>query len=322
MEQAVTDAIRSVIGDEPAELHVPYLPENAKKYVLECLDDGKLSAGVKVRKFEEMICEITGAKFAVATCNGTSALYASLMCMGLTSGTIKIPALTFVATANAVVQTGMRPHFVEPENAHLPVDLLGYKSPAQGAVRDSCQAFGVPTLTGTRVYSFNQNKTVTTSLGGAVVTDDEGLAKEIFHRITTCRVPHPYRIDHDGYGWNYRMADVNAAIGISQLEIFPQIMQMKHALAIRYKEAFDKIGVRMMESRNDWLNTILVPPEKQESIVKALHEKGWKARYLPTPLHMLKPYKNFPKDNLERSISIWKQAISLPSSPYLGIPYA
>ena len=267
-----------------------------------------------------MICEITGAKYAVATCNGTCALYAALMCLGLTSGAIKIPALTFVATANAVMQTGMRPHFVEHENAHIPVDLLGYISPAQGIVRDSCQSFGVPNR-GTRVYSFNQNKIITTALGGAVVTDDEGLAKEITHRITTARIPHAYRVEHSHIGWNYRMADINAAIGIAQLECFEMIMKAKQALADRYKEAFDKLGIRMLESGNNWLNTIMVEPEQQEPALIALHAAGYKTRMLPTPLHMLKPYQNFPKDDLSRSVDIWKRAISLPSSPKLGMQY-
>lgn len=320
MESEVVEVVRSIIGDESAELHVPWIPENAKKYVLKCLDSGKLSAGIKVKKFEEMICEISNAKYAVACCNGTSALYATLMCLGLTNGYIKIPALTFIATANAVIQTGMKPHFVEFEDANLPVDLLGCISSAQGMVRDSCQAFGAR-ISGTRIYSFNQNKIITTSLGGAIVTDDESLAKEISHRITTARISHPWKIEHNKTGWNFRMSDVNAAIGIAQLEIFHEIMQAKHALAERYKEAFDKIGIQMIESKNNWLNTVLVPSEKQESIIKALHEKGWKARYLPTPLSLLIPYKDFPCDNIDQSIDIWKRAISLPSSPYLGFRY-
>ena len=320
MEQEIVAAVRSVIGNEPANLHDPYLPPKTRQYFEETIAGGQLSAGVKTKRFEEMICDITGAKYAVATCNGTAALYAALMCLGLTSGTIKIPALTFVATANAVLQTGMRPHFVEHENAHLPVDLNGFISPARGAVRDSCQAFGVANK-GTRVYSFNQNKIVTTALGGAVVTDDEGLAKEIFHKITTARVPHSYRVEHDAIGWNYRMSDVNAAIGIAQLEVFPFIIQAKQALAERYKEAFDKLGIRMMESGNNWLNTIFVEPSQQIAILDALHSAGYHARMLPTPLHLLKPYQNFPKDNLERSVDIWKRAICLPSSPKLGMKF-
>lgn len=320
MEQEIVHAVRSVIGDETANLHDPYLPETTKKYVLETIESGHLSAGIKVKRFEEMLCEITGAKYAVATCNGTCALYATLMCLGLTYGTIKIPALTFVATANAVAQTGMKPYFVEAENAHLPVDLLGNVSSARGIVRDSAQALGAK-ITGTRIYSFNQNKIVTTSLGGAVVTDDEGLAQEIFHRITTARIPHAYRIDHDNSGWNYRMADVSAAIGIAQLEIFPRIMNAKKALAQRYKEIFDRLGIKMMPTENNWLNTIIVEPGKQISILEALHKAGYQARMLPTPLHFLKPYKNCPRDNLDRSIELWNRAICLPSSPKLGMRF-
>jgi perosamine synthetase len=320
MEREVVEAVRSVIGDAPAEMHEPYLPLSTIRYINECVESGKLSAGKKVKQFEEMVCEISGAKYAVATCNGTCALYAALKCLGL-SGTIKIPSLTFVATANAVVQTGMTPHFTEHKDAELPVDLLGAISPAKGAVRDSCQAFGTKGITGTRVYSFNQNKIVTTSLGGAVVTDDEALAREIAHRITTARIPHPYLVEHDNTGWNYRMADVNAAIGIAQLEWFEVIVEAKQILADRYKEAFDKIGIKMMPTGNNWLNTILVPPDRQIAIIEALHNAGYKARMLPTPLHSLKPYVYCGNDDLTKSMDIWHQAISLPSSPKLGMKH-
>jgi perosamine synthetase len=321
MEQEIVEAVRSVIGEAPAELHEPYLPPKTILYINECIESGKLSAGKKVKQFEEMVCEISGARYAVATCNGTCALHAVLSCLKLT-GSIKIPALTFVATANAVMQTGMMPHFVEHDAAELPVDLLGVVSPATGVVRDSCQAFGVKGITGTRVYSFNQNKIVTTSLGGAVVTDDEALAKEIAHRITTARISHPYRVEHDNVGWNYRMADVNAAIGIAQLEQWELIKHSKQVLADRYREAFGRLGIEMMPSGNNWLNMIVVPPDRQIDILEALNAAGYKARMLPTPLHRLKPYCHYPHDNLSHSVRVWNSAISLPSSPKLGMKNA
>jgi perosamine synthetase len=317
----VIEAVRSVIGNNPAELHKPYLPPKTIEYLQDCIASGNLSAGILTKRFEEMICDITGAKYAVAMCNATCALHVTLVCLGLTSGTIKIPSLTFVATANAVTHAGMRPHFVEPENAHLPVDIHGMNSPVDAILRDSAGELGTKGITGTRIYSFNQNKIVTCSLGGALVTNDEKLAKTVFHKITTARMNHLWLVEHDAIAYNYRISDINAAIGIAQLEQFDYILKAKRALADKYKKAFDKIGVEMIwdEDSNHWLNTILV--DNRDEVLQGLHDAGYKARAMPTPLHLLKPYKNHPKDDLTKTVNIWKRAIQLPSSPELGFLY-
>src|ERR1700761_9124125 len=116
----VVEAVRFIVGDEPQKLHEPWLGGNEKKYVQEVIDSGHLSSGKWVERFEDMICNISGAKYAIATVNGTAALHSALVCSGLMQGTIKIPSLTFAATASAVIQAGMRPYFVEPENANIP----------------------------------------------------------------------------------------------------------------------------------------------------------------------------------------------------------
>lgn len=321
METEIVEAVRRVIGDDPAELHVPYLPPKTNEYVASCIASGQLSAGKWTRKFEEMICEFTGAKYAVAICNGTCALQIALICSGLTSGTIKIPALTFVATANAAVHAGLRPYFTEQEDANLPVDILGHKSNAEGLIRDSAASFGTKGITGTRIYSFNQNKIITCSLGGAVVTDDEALAKDINHRVTTARIPHPWLVEHDKIAYNYRISDLNAAIGIAQLEEIQLILDAKKALAERYRETFKKIDIEMVwqEDSNHWLNTITV--ENRDDTLRALHAAGYKARCMPTPLHMLKPYRNSSHDDLSKTMDIWRHAICLPSSPSLGMRF-
>jgi len=312
----VLNAVRSVIGDGPAKLHEPLLQGKEREYVGQVIASGHLSAGPWVERFEAMLCEATGAKYAVATCGGTAALHTALACSGLTAGTIKIPALTFVATANAALQAGMRPHFVEPEHAHIPVDLNGVESPAKGIVRDSAQSFGIP-LTGTRIYSFNQNKPIA-CIGGAVVTDDTALADKIRKFTTTARVPHDFLVEHDGFALNYRLSDIHAAIGVAQLEQWPVIKTAKEMLAKRYKEAFDAIGVKMWPGT--WLNSIMV--DNRDEIIEALHQAGYKARCLPTPLHTLPHLKNCPKDDLSRTMAVWKQVVQLPSSPRLGLKYA
>lgn len=311
--QHIIEAVRSVIGDEPAELHQPYIGGQEQEFAKQCIGSGMLGAGHWVDEFEQMLCKITGAKYAIATVNGTCALHAALVCSGLTSGTIKIPALTFVGTASAVIMAGMRPHFVEPENANIPVDLNGVESAAKGIVRDSAQSFGIP-LKGTRIYSFNQNKVIA-CIGGAVVTDDNKLSDMIRHYVTTGRIPHEYKVEHDIVATNYRMPDLCAAVGLGQLMNFHKIQEAKSVLHERYRAAFALLGIKMWPG--NWLNSILV--DNRDEVIDALLASGYKARCLPTPLHMLKPYRNCPYDDLSKSMSVWRHVVQLPSSPKLGM---
>lgn len=311
-KEQIVAAVQSVIGSASAELHQPYLSVQERENVLYCMQSGMLGAGRWVDEFESLLCQITGAKYAIATINGTCALHATLVCSGL-SGTIKIPALTFIATANAVTAAGMKPWFVEPEDAELPVDLNGVQSAANGLVRDSAQSFGIP-LQGTRIYSFNQNKTIA-CIGGAVVTDDANIAAKVRSYVTTARIPHPYKIDHSTIATNYRLSDLCAAVGVGQLHNWDKIREAKSALHQKYASAFDAIGVKIWPGT--WLNSIMV--ENRDEVIEALQASGYKARALPTPLHLTKPYQDCPRDDLSKSVEIWNQVVQLPSSPKLGM---
>jgi len=126
----IISAVRSVIGDEPALLHTPVFQGNELKYVSECVTTGWVSSvGSFVTKFEELLCEITGAKKAIACSNGTSALFISLKLAGVElNDEVLIPSLTFVATANAVSHCGAIPHLVDSEFETLGIDCEKLKS--------------------------------------------------------------------------------------------------------------------------------------------------------------------------------------------------
>lgn len=321
--------VQDICGTGALKLHEPLFGPEEHVNVAQCVLSGLVSAGPWVEKFEAKLREFTGAKFAIATVSGTAALHAAVSCLWDKGDIIEIPALTFIATANAALQAGLVVHFTEPGEAVLPVDILGFPSEAVGRLRDSAQALGTEGITGTRIYSFNQNKTITTGGGGAIVTDDSELALRFKHITTTARIPHSWRVEHTEPAFNYRMPDINAALGCAQMDRLPDILKYKRALAMKYKEAFaDAPEITFWDEpqgcrSNFWLCAIrLADYDAQQMALFELHNAGIQARMLPTPLHLLECYKDAPHNDLSVSEEIWATTICLPSSPRLGMQYA
>ncbi|WP_221247855.1 LegC family aminotransferase [Brevundimonas basaltis] len=175
--------------------------------------------------------------------------------------------------------------------------------------------------------SFNGNKIVTTGGGGAVLTDDPELARRAKHLTTTAKVPHRWAFEHDEVGWNYRMPNLNAALGCAQLERLPDMMARKAALAERYRRAFDGMdGVRLLEPRdgaevNHWLNALILDrPDRaaRDAVLEALNEAGYQARPLWTLMHRLPMYADGPRDALRMAEGLEDRVINLPSSAALA----
>ena len=175
--------------------------------------------------------------------------------------------------------------------------------------------------------SFNGNKIVTTGGGGAVLTDDPELARRAKHLTTTAKQPHRWAFDHDEIGWNYRMPNLNAALGCAQLEQLPGMMARKATLAARYAQAFDRLkGVRLMKPRegavvNHWLNALILDqPDRtlRDQLLEALNDAGYHARPLWTLMHRLPMYVDCPRDALPVAEALEDQVINLPSSATLA----
>ncbi len=175
--------------------------------------------------------------------------------------------------------------------------------------------------------SFNGNKIVTTGGGGAVLTNDEGLANRIKHLTTTAKVPHPWEFEHDAVGWNYRMPNLNAALGLSQLAKLPELVAAKRRLAMRYDEVFSQVeGVEFLREPADsvsnyWLNTIRLQRAdrgQRDTVLAALNEAGFQARPVWRPLHTLPMYCDCPRGGLAVTEDSAARIINLPSSPCLG----
>lgn len=170
------------------------------------------------------------------------------------------------------------------------------------------------------IFSFNGNKVITTGGGGMLVTNDDQLAQRLRHLTTTAKVPHPWEFIHDEIGYNFRMPNINAALGLAQMEQLPIFLQKKRELANRYRQFFSASEIDYVDEpdgteSNFWLNTILLPNERQkETFLKEAGERGIGARSLWRPMHLLAIYNNYQRDSQVNTETIYRRAVNLPSS--------
>ncbi|MFQ5618956.1 MAG: LegC family aminotransferase [Rhodospirillales bacterium] len=379
------ERVARVLGDvvpAGAALHEPEFAGNEWTYIRDCLEAGWVSsAGAYVERFEDMLAEFTGAGHAVATVNGTAALHACLVLAGTEPGDeVIVPALTFVATANAVSYCGASPHFADSEARTLGLDpaklgayLDDVAETGDGGCRNTltgrpiravicmhtfghpvdldplaevCARFGLTLIedaaeslgsyykgrhTGLwgrmSILSFNGNKTVTTGGGGAILTNDAKLAKAARHLTTTARRPHRWECAHDRVGYNYRLPNINAAMGCAQLEQLPGFLERKRRLAETYRTALAGAeGLRFFTEAdfarsNYWLNAVLLDPglaDRRDAVLAACDDGGITARPAWTPMHRLKMYEHCPRMDLGTAEDLSRRLIALPSSAGLA----
>lgn len=386
LELRIVEAVRSVVGHGQVALHEPRFAGNEWVYLKECLDSTYVSSvGRFVDRFEADLAAYTGAKYAVAVVNGTAALHVALRLAGVGSGDeVLIPALTFVATANAVTYCGAIPHFVESEERTLgldpqalreylkdrteirsgqcvnratgrvirsmvpmhafghPVDIEGALSVARDfhmvVIEDAAESLGSTFQgrhTGTfglmGTLSFNGNKTVTTGGGGAIILNDPTLAKRAKHLTTTAKVSHRWEHRHDEIGYNYRLPNINAALGCAQLEQLPDFLQAKRRLFERYRRAFVEVHEASIFAEpagcrsNYWLQTLLLSESaawQREVILTATNDAGLMTRPPWILMHRLTPYEACPRMELPVAEALERRVINLPSSTHLGIERA
>jgi perosamine synthetase len=376
-EQVVT-AIRAVLGPGPAVLHEPSFIGNEWAYLKECLDSTFVSSvGKFVDRFEIDLAHFTGAKHAVAVVNGTAALHVALKLAGVKAGDeVLIPALTFVATANAVSYCDATPHFVDSEvrtlgvdaaklrdyltshteqragqcvnrasgrviRALVPMHTFGHPADLDGLlalahdfnltlVEDAAESLGstyhgqhTGTLGLLGTLSFNGNKTITTGGGGAILTNDAELARHAKHLTTTAKLPHAWEYRHDEIGYNYRLPNLNAALGCGQLEQLPAMLADKRKLFQRYQTAFAPVqGVTLMAEpeqcqSNYWLQTLLLDADKadqRDQVLAATNAATFMTRPAWILMHELSPFKGCPRMDLAAAQSLSHRLINIPSS--------
>jgi perosamine synthetase len=354
-------------------LSVPNLAGNEWEYIKDCLDTSWVSSvGSYVNRFEKDLADFTGAKYAVATSNGTSALHIGLKLAGVTQDDLVIvPNITFVATANAVHYTGATPMLMDIDTdtwqidldlleeylekntygvndktyslvhrqcikAIMPVHVLGNMCDMDRLIKiankynvkvieDSTEALG-STFKGKHAgtfgmfgtSSFNGNKIITTGGGGMILTNDEALAKRAKH-ITTTAKSDPMEYDHDEVGYNYRLVNILAAMGVAQMEQLPDFLKRKKQIADLYNQALLSIeGIipqKITEGveANNWLYTVKAPRAKE--LLQFLNENQIQARPFWIPMNRLPFMKNAPYIT-ENDVagSVYGQCVSLPCS--------
>lgn len=380
----IIQAIKSVLpgGKEFVALHEPLFEGNEWRYVKECLDTGWVSSvGKFVDLFEERLAEYTGVKRAVAVVNGTAALHVCLKLAGVEQGDeVMVPALTFVATANAITYCGAVPHFVDSEEKTLgldPAKLDAYLKEIAVIRTDGCfnrqtgrrikavvpmHTFGHPVdldplLEVCRHYrlelvedaaeslgsfykgvhtgnwgkvsalSFNGNKIITTGGGGAILTNDENLGRMAKHITTTAKLPHKWAFRHDMVGYNYRLPNINAALGCAQLEQLPDFLNKKRLLAGQYRNALSGIkGVSFFSEpefarSNYWLNVILLDEQysrERDNLLGQTDAAGIMTRPAWVLMSKLPMFGICPGMDLSVAESLEERLINIPSSAVLG----
>ena len=378
LADSLVAVLSRVIGPAPVALHEPYFEGNELEYLKECIDSTYVSSiGKFVDRFEDELVNFTGAKYAISTVNGTSALQIALLLAGVQNGDeVLMPALTFVATANAAVYCNANPHFVDSEEstfgidagklneyllanselrgglcvnkntgrivrALVPMHAFGHPSNLSDLIQvardfklvlveDAAESLGSyykGQHTGTfgllGTLSFNGNKTITTGGGGAILTNSAELAKQAKHLTTTAKISHAWEYRHDQVGYNYRMPNLNAALGCAQIEQLPSKLAAKRKLFENYREAFENFsGVSLFEepqncSSNYWLQTLLLDidnTDEFESILHATNIAGYITRPAWSLFSELDPFKNFPLADLSTAQLLSRRIINIPSN--------
>lgn len=171
------------------------------------------------------------------------------------------------------------------------------------------------------VLSFNGNKVLTTGGGGMLLFTDELLAAKAKHLTTQAKIPHPWEFTHDSIGYNYRMPNINAALGLAQLEQLPLFLQSKRTIADAYKSFFLQLGIKFFEEptssiSNYWLNAILFDnKEERNAFLKFSNENKVMTRPAWTLMNELEMFKNCEVDNLDNAKAIANTLVNIPSSP-------
>ena len=232
-----------------------------------------------------------------------------------------------------------------PVTAIVPMHALGHPCDGEGLkalaqefglalVEDAAESLG--SFAGGRhtglagnagVFSFNGNKTITTGGGGAIVTNDAELAALLKHLSTTAKIPHRFEFDHDAVGYNYRMPNINAALGVAQLEQLPDLVERQRLLHRKYEEALAgvKLGSLRSESpgtrSNYWLHAFLLESKlasHRDDILNSCLDAGIPVRPLWKPLNTLIPYRQSPSAPTPVAADLYSRSVCLPSSASLA----
>ena len=337
----------------------PLLKGNELKYISNCIKTGWISSlGKYVIEFEKGFSRFCGSSYGVSTSNGTAALHLALKTLGIgLDDEVIVPTLTFVATANAVVYTGAKPIFVDSETftwnidpqkieekitnktkAIIVVHLYGHPCDMEPildiarryklyVVEDSAQAHGakykgrtVGSIGDISCFSFYGNKIITTGEGGMIVTNNiEWYKRSCFLRDHSMSKNRRYY--HPEIGYNYRLTNIQAAIGLAQLERLTRILLIREKINNLYNHLLCDVKGISLQPRAEWANRVCwlysIVVEKdfslsRDELILQLNKKGIDTRPFFIPMHMLPPHKTDQDFPVAEGLS--EKGLNLPSS--------
>ena len=344
-------------------VYKPYFNGKEKLYVNDCIDSTWISSkGSYIERFEKQYSEYIGTKYASTVSNGTVALHLALMALGVDVGDeVVVPTFTYIASVNAINYCGATPVFADSEKDYwqldpsgieklitprtkviLPVHLYGHpydmdaicaiaKKHNLFVVEDCAEAIGSQ-IAGKKVgsfgdigtFSFFGNKTITTGEGGMIVTNDKTVYERCVHLKGQGLAKHR-QYWHDVVGYNYRMTNICAAMGVAQMETVENVIAQKRQIAEWYKKYLSKMHVSFHGEKNGvtntyWMCSILVDdPKDRDLLRKYLSDAGIETRPLFYPVHTMPMYSAKYK-RFSVAEDIGHRGINLPSYPDLGEP--
>ncbi len=338
----------------------PDLSGNERRYVLECMDSTWISSlGEFIQRFENAVARETGAKHAIAVCNGTVALHLALHCLDIGPGDeVIVPTFTYIASVNTIAQTGATPVFADSRvgdwnldpsdlerritartKAIMPVHLYGAPcdmraitkiAQARGlrVIEDCAEALGsriegkhVGTFGNVATLSFFGNKTVTTGEGGMVITNDDALAARL--RQTKGQGQSlTRRYWHEILGFNYRMTNIEAAIGVAQMERVAQLLARKNDIAQQYRRLLADAPVTFQHlspgtTSSHWMVSTLLPAGcDRDAVMAHMDRENIETRPVFYCAHQMPMYNNGQQFAVAQDLAA--RGISLPSFPMLS----
>lgn len=343
-------------------LYAPYLKGNEKKYVNECLDSTWISSkGEFIKRFEDRFCEYTKIPAACSVTNGTVAIHVALTALDIGPGDeVLVPSLTYVASVNPILQVGAKPVFVDIDPITLQIDtvdlrrkitprtkcvivvhLYGAAAPMPEiqticethnllVVEDCAEALGthidamhVGSFSDIATFSFFGNKTVTTGEGGMVASRRADLLEKV-RQLKQQAVDPNREYWHVSLGFNYRMTNICAAIGLAQMENLGGILSLKRDIAHHYMRGLDGLPLRMQpEACNTqhsfWLIPLIVDSASdRDPLREHLKKRNIETRPFFHPAHKLPHLET--DDVLPHTEAISAQGLCVPSFPGLDKP--
>lgn len=336
----------------------PFFTYREKQYVNDCIDSQWIAKGPFISRFETQFAEYVGCDGATTVCNGTAALHLALLALGIGPGDeVLVPTLTYIASVNAIAYVRATAVLVDslpstwqmdPEDARrkitprtkaiLAVHLFGQPCEMDELVRickdarlwlveDCAEAFGasyknrnVGTFGDLATYSFFGNKTITTGEGGMVTSSSRPLLQRVVH-LKGQAVSPTREYWHDEVGFNFRMNNVSAAIGLAQLEVADEILTRKRQVAEWYREGLRGLPLELHEeaegtTHSFWMCSALATDERTRDALRAhLRSEGIETRPVFHPAHTMPVFRSEAPFPVAESLS--RRGFSLPSYPAL-----